>query len=123
LISEEIIQGDRHAPNNVFQWNRCLLNLPGAKEYNPSIAWISKRRLDNSLASDFVCFIDDQRLAGSTSERITEAGHALSLRESYLGIQDALRKLYTAEGTKYPGVWAGAVVFNNEEEGIVVLTS
>ena len=123
LISEEIIRGDRHDSSNAFQWNRCLLNLPGTKEYKPSIAWISKRRSDNSLASDFVCFIDDQRLAGSTPARIIEAGHALSSRESYLGIQDALRKLRAPEGTKYPGAWAGAVVFNDEEEGVVVLTS
>ena len=34
-----------------------------------------------------------------------------------------MRKLRAPEGTKYPGAWAGAVVFNNEEEGIVVLTS
>ena len=38
-------------------------------------------------------------------------------------IQDALQKLRAAEGTKYPGAWAGAVVFNDEEEGVVVLTS
>jgi len=73
FISEEIIRGDRHDPSNAFQWNRCLLDLPGSKEYNPSIAWISKRRTDKSLASDFVCFIDDQHLAGSKSKRITEA--------------------------------------------------
>ena len=93
-----------------------MLNLPGSKEYNPSIAWISKRRTEKSLASDFVCFIDDQRLAGANSKRIAEAGYALSLRASYLGIQDALRKLRAAEGTKYPEAWAGFVVFNNEEE-------
>jgi len=25
LISEEILRGDRHDPNNAFQWNQCLL--------------------------------------------------------------------------------------------------
>jgi len=106
LISEEIIRGDRHDSTNTFQWSRCLLNLPGTIDYNPGIAWILKRRSDKSPASDFVCFIDDQRLAGASSEIIVEAGHALSSRESYLGIQDALRKLRAAEGTKYPGDWA-----------------
>jgi len=67
--------------------------------------------------------MDNQRLAGSSPERIYEAGHTLSTIESYLGIQNALRKLRAAGGTKYPGAWAGAVVFNGKEHGIVVLTS
>ena len=33
------------------------------------------------------------------------------------------KKLRTAEGIKYPGAWAGAVVFNDEDEGVSVLTS
>ena len=123
LISEEIIRGNRHDPNNAFQWTVCLLNLPGMLGYNPNLSWISKRRSDKSLASDFVCFIDDQRITGANADRINEVGHALSTRESYLGIQDALRKLRAAEGTCYPGAWAGAVVFNDEDQGIVVLTS
>ena len=52
-----------------------------------------------------------------------EAGHTLITREAYLGIQDALRKVRGADGTQYPGAWAGAVVFNDEKLGIVVLTS
>ncbi len=52
-----------------------------------------------------------------------EAGHTLSSREAYLGIQDALRKLRAAGGTFYPGAWAGVVVFNDEKLGLVVLTS
>ena len=68
---------------------------PEEKEirYDPNEAWISKRREDDTLASDFATFIDDQRLAGASEERVIQAGHALSTRESYLGIQDALRKI------------------------------
>ena len=75
------------------------------------------------MASVFVQFGDDQRLAASGSDRMLEAGHTLSSRESYLGIQDALHTLRAAGGTCYPGACAGVVVFNDEKLGIVVLTS
>jgi hypothetical protein len=59
LVSEEIIRGDHHNPNNAFQWHFILLNLPGTKGYRPLLSWISKHRKDGSLASDFICFVDD----------------------------------------------------------------
>lgn len=122
LIAEEIIRGDPGDATNPFQWEYVQLNLPGQKDYQPNIAWITKRRKDGSLASDFVCFVDDQRLGASNSKRMREAGHALSTREAYLGLQDALRKLRSAGGTRWPGAWAGVVVFT-EEGGVVLLTS
>jgi len=118
LVTEEIIRGDRRNENNAFQWNHILLNLPGSEKYRPDIAWISKRRKDGSLASDFVCFVDDQRLAAAGKERIISAGHALSSLESYVGVQDALRKL--REGGK--GAWAGAVVHVTEEHGVIAVS-
>ena len=121
LISEEIIRGDRHDPLNAFQWDHIRWNLPGTRDYNPSEGWVTKRRTDGSLASDVVVFVDDERVIGSGNDRVVEAGHALSTRESYLGIQDALRKLRPV--TKQPGAWAGVVVHNDPELGIVILTS
>ncbi len=44
------------------------------------------------------------------------------LMRSYLGIQDALRKLQAPGGSRRPGAWAGASVFNKEDVGIVTLT-
>ena len=90
VISEEIIRGDRHDTTNAFQWATLLLNLPGTKGYRPALAWISKRRNDESLASDFVCFADDLRITGQGSQRVREAGHAISSHQSFLGIHDAL---------------------------------
>jgi hypothetical protein len=120
-ICEEIVRGDRHDPNNAFQWDHVRLNLPGSKSYNPAEGWLTKRRKDGTLASDFVVFVDDERVAGSSVDRLSSAGHTLSSRESYLGLQDALRKLRPA--TKQPGAWAGVVVHNDPVLGIVVLTS
>lgn len=97
------------------------LNLPGTPTYDPSMGWITKQRVDGTLASDMVTFVDDERMVGGSEERLREAGHALSTRESYLGLQDALRKHRPA--TKLPGAWVGVVVHNNPDLGIVMLTS
>ena len=123
LVAEEVIRGDRHDQNNAFQWNSLMLNLPGTCEYKPGLAWITKRRADNSLASDFVCFVDDQRVTGMGSDRIKEAGHAISTREAYLGLQDALRKVRHSGGTTTPGAWAGVNVCVERNEGVVVMSS
>ena len=36
LVAEEVIRGDRHDPNNAFQWSHLRLNLPALKGYTPS---------------------------------------------------------------------------------------
>ncbi len=123
LIAEEVIQGDRRDPTNPFQWNTIRLNLPGTKEYKPSDAWLSKRRTNGSLASDFVCFVDDLRVTGQGREQVIEAGHAISTREAWLGIQDALRKLQCWGGTRRHGAWAGASVCIKGDTRVVVLVS
>jgi len=50
-----------------------------------------------------------------------EAGH--STRESYLGLQDALRKIQAPKGLRHPGAWAGANVCIGEKGEAMVLTS
>jgi hypothetical protein len=70
LVVEEIIRGDRHDWRNPFQWDSIMLNLPGQTSYNPSQSWLTKWRADNSLASDFVTFVDDQRVTGRGSQRV-----------------------------------------------------
>ena len=122
LVVEEIVRGDRHDPENVLQWGYIMLNLPGSKEYKPHMAWISKRRKDGSLTSNYVTFVDDLRLAAEGRKRIAQLGHTISTREAYVGMQDALRKLRSAGGTRRPGAWAGAAVYI-EDDGVVVLTS
>jgi hypothetical protein len=123
LVIEEVIRGDRHDPLNPFQWQSVMLNLPGEATYSPSCSWLTKRRADNSLASDFVTFVDDQRVTGQGSQHVKEAGHAISTRESYLGLQDALRKLRAFDGATRPGAWAGVNVCVERDIGIVVMCS
>ena len=123
LIAEEIIQGDRHDQTNAFQWDSVMLNLPGSRGYTPSQAWITKRRANNSLASNFICFMDDERVTGRGSVRVKEGGHAISTRESYLGLQDALRKVRHDRGTTTPGAWAGVNVCIEKDVGIILTSS
>ncbi len=123
LVTEEIIWGDRHDRANAFQWEYTTMNLLGTSKYTPSKAWILKRRLDNSFASNFVCFVDDQWITGVGRQRLDEARHAISTRESYLGIQDALRKIRAAKGSCHLGVWARANACVEDEGSIFILTS
>ena len=123
LVAEEVIRGGRLDSDNPFRWHHVEMNLPGSESYSPSRAWVTKRRVEGSLASDMVVFVDDKRLAGSGQQEIKEAGHRCSTREAYLGIQDALRKWRSAGGTRNPGAWAGAVVHVDPSQGVLVLTS
>ena len=70
-----------------------------------------------------VCFLDNQRVTGSSEERVQEAGHTLSTRKSYLVLQDALRKVCAPRGVHQPGAWAGANVCIGEDGEVMVLTS
>jgi hypothetical protein len=123
LVAKEIIQGDQHDESNAFQLDHIQLHLPGTSKSKPSEAWITKRQKDGSLASNFVCFVDNQRVTGEGRHQVIAVGHAIITQESYLGLQDALRKLRAMGGLRWPGAWAGACVFNKEDLGVVTLTS
>jgi hypothetical protein len=101
-IAEEVIKGDHHDQKNAFRWDHILLNLPGTTRYYPSKAWILKRRKDGALASNVVTFVDDKRIMAGGEEDLVEAGHTISTKEAYLGIQDALRKVRAHKGSKHP---------------------
>jgi hypothetical protein len=79
LVLEEIIRGECHNPNNAFQWHSILLNLPGTRGYKPMLSWISKHKNSGTLASDFVCFVDDLRITEEGRWQVREASHAISL--------------------------------------------
>ena len=123
LLAEEVIRGDQHNPLNPLQWDCIMLNLPGNRQYNPSVAWLLKCHTDGSLASNFVTFVDNLRLAAKGLKHVRELGQAVSTKQAYLSIQDALRKLRAAGGTKRPGAWAGSSVCMEDNKGVIVLTS
>lgn len=120
LVAEEVVRGDRHDPTNPYQWDRVNLNLPGPG-FNPTKAWVSKIRKDELVACDLFTFVDDERITGPTEELTWQAGHTLGAKQSYLGIQDAARKVGPCSQT--PRAWAGAVVHVVPRKGVCVLTS
>ena len=66
-------------------------------------------------------FVDDERVTGPTEELTWQAGHALASKQSYLGLQDASRKVRPC--SQAPGAWAGSVVHISPALGVCVLTS
>jgi len=121
LIAEEVIRGDRHDEENPFQWTTIRTNLPGSDDYDPRVSWISKIRKDGRVAADLFTFVDDERVTGPDEDVTWKAGHRLGYIQSYLGIQNAVRKL--RECTQTAGSWVGSVVHILPEYGVCVLTS
>ena len=121
LVVEEVAKGDRHDEANPFHWHSIRLNLPGTPGYDPKLSWVSKLRKDGLIACDLLTFMDDERVVGPTRELTWQASHRLATIQSYLGVQDAARKLRPV--SKTPGAWAGAVVHLIATLGVCVLTS
>lgn len=129
LVVEEVVLGNRHETRrgsdgkelNPFQWDRVRLNLPGTPDYDPRLSWISKLRKDGLLACGLFTFVDDERITAPTRELAWQASHRLASIQSYLGVQDAARKVRPC--SKSPGAWAGVVAHTFENLGVCSLTS
>ena len=127
LVAEEICKGNRFETGvgwdgkeiNPFQWKGVHLNLPGTKDYDPCVTWISKRREDGRIACDVFTFVDDKRVVGPDKALTWQASHALASKQSYLGIQDAARKARPCSQTT--GAWAGSIVHVLDGLGVCVL--
>jgi hypothetical protein len=124
-VADEIIQGDRFDEENIFQWVKERLNLPGNLDYNPNLPWVSKVRKDGQIAADLFTFVDDLRPTGpGATECWLPARRAGSIL-NWLGLQDASRK--RRDSSQAPGAWArcvvrvnsdGVFVFSDEEKWI-----
>ena len=129
LIVDEVCRGNWHEEGlgldgkelNPFQWKSIRLNLPGTRDYDPCLSWISKMRSDGRVACDILSFVDDERVVGPDEDLTWQASHKLASTQSYLGMQDAARKARLC--SQQPGAWAGAIVHVVPELGVCVLTS
>ncbi|KAL7563713.1 hypothetical protein ACA910_021412 [Epithemia clementina (nom. ined.)] len=99
--------GDRHDPNNVFNWSHVRLKLPGTHSYQPGLPWISKRRSNGQIAADAQDYVDDLRGCAPSEEDAWQVGTQIAKVAAYHGVQDATRK--RREQTQWPGAWAGVV--------------
>ena len=119
LFAEEFIKGNPNDSSNPFSYSRVELNLPGSRDYDPSVPWFRTMTSDNLLATLLAIYVDDERIHASSEEKAWLAAHQLATRESYLGIQDAARK--RRPPSQNAGAWAGSIVkTNNKEVGVLV---
>jgi hypothetical protein len=120
-VAEEVIQGDRKDPTNVYGWDTARMNLPGSPEYSPNRPWVSKFRSDDEkIAADLFIFVDDLCPTGSSRKEAWAAARRAASTLNHLGIQDAPRK--RRDSLQSPGAWAGSVI-RTGAEGVNVLTS
>ena len=110
--------GNRRCPKNPFRWEKVILNLPGAKDYDPTLPWVCKLRSDGKIACDKYIYIDDGRLTGPTKLEAWLAARRVCSVLGYFGIQEAPRKRY--EPLQEPSAWAGTVT--KTSGGAVVAT-
>jgi hypothetical protein len=121
LVAKEIIRGDRHDQSNAFRWDKVRMNLPGSKEYDPSLPWVSKIRVsDGKMAVDLFIYVDNARLTALSEEESWQATRRAASTVNSLGIQETARK--RRWGTKRPGAWAGSIV-ETTEAGVYVTVS
>jgi hypothetical protein len=64
MVADEVIRGDHKDIANVFEWVRIRLNLPGDRDYDSSLPWVSKVKADGRIAEDLFTFVDDLRPTG-----------------------------------------------------------
>ena len=122
LWAEEVILGDRRDKENVFQWDRVQLNLPGSIQYDPTKSWVRKLRADVRLAAGLHTHADDSRNHGSSESESEcwKASQRVSSNLGFLGIQDASRK--RSGPSLEPGPWAGGVMHTSGGDVSKLLT-
>jgi hypothetical protein len=79
--------------SNPFYWDKDILNLPGASNFDPTRPKVMKWDSRNGwMACDLIVFVDDLRGSGPTVELTWALTHVVASRIQYLGIQEASRK-------------------------------
>ena len=108
----DVCRGNRFDPENPFRWDSVRVNLPGTKNYNPRLPWISKMK-GNSEAAEVIAYVDDVRNIASSELDCRKSGKRISQVTTYLGEQDAWRK--TRPPSQKPGPWCGSFVVVEDE--------
>ena len=96
-----------------------MLNLPGKEGYDCHIPWAFTQKFDGLLAVEFFICVDDGRPIGPTKYLCWEAYRRWVSTCSWLGIQDASRKVQPI--SQAPGPWA--VTVTDTEGGVHGLVS
>ena len=84
------------------------MNLPGSKDYDPTLPWVSLLREDGTIACNLFRFVDDLRPTGPGRWETWKAGRRVASLLNWLGIQDAARKRRSS--TQCGGAWTGSII-------------
>ena len=108
----ELCEGDPEDRFNPFQYSECWLNLPTARNYDPSMPRVMLLRSDGELANRKVTFVDDihggSRGRTARDKSVTEPPRVLGYKMNHKGNQCAGRKF--GPPTLVPRAWNGAMV-------------
>jgi hypothetical protein len=120
-VANEVIRGNHADGKFFFEWVRIRLNLPGDRNYDPSLPWVSKVKADGRIAADLFTFVDDLlRPTGPGRRECWRAARRAASILNSLGIQDTPRK--RRDSPKKTGAWSGSVILVTPE-GVCVLAS
>ena len=112
--AEDVVRGNPLDKNNIFRWNRVVLNLPGMVDYDPRMPRGYKfDDLGQGLANNFETYVDDIRSTGRSEIMCAMTSRRIASVFNFLGIQDAARKRRFP--SRNPGVWCGARTVVDDE--------
>ncbi|KAL7490128.1 hypothetical protein ACHAW6_015846 [Cyclotella cf. meneghiniana] len=111
--------GDHRDKTGPFHWGAIELNLPGTRDYDPTLPWVMKVRYDGHLACEVYVYVDDGKVTGWCRAACWAAASRFSKVMARLGIQEASRK--RTEPSTTPGPWAGSV--SHTQSGVELLVS
>ena len=105
----EMCMGDPEDDMNPFQYHEVWLNLPGAKNYDPSMPRLIFLTKEGEMATRKVTFVDDIHGAarGSSDAPAREAYRILACLMNYFANQVAARKV--GPPTLIPRPWNGVM--------------
>jgi hypothetical protein len=103
----EMVQGDPRDTTNPYHYHECWLNLPTAKNYDPSMPRVLLLKEDGELATRQAMFVDDLHgvSRGKDQSEAREAGRVTAFKMNYYGNQVAARKF--GPPTLIPRPWNG----------------
>jgi hypothetical protein len=107
--AEEFAKGNPNDEKNPMSFDEVKLNLPGMKDYNPTLPKVMKwNSAAHSVAGDVITFVDDVRITGFSKENCRNVHHQFASRIQYLGMQDAPRK-FRPPSQDQAGAWTGTI--------------
>ena len=90
---EELALGNIKDKRNLFKWESVAKNLTRTPTYDCCRKWVYKEISDRIIAADIFLYVDEGQTIGLTEEVCWEESRKWRSKCSWLGIQDASRKV------------------------------